>query len=455
MYFGNIDVMVIQTSGRKNWKVFTVPDSSVKVDADIFARGKMDDNLPLYTLLQTNQVIIDTTLYPGDVLFCPAGFPHTTSTIINDDIEHKMIDGEDETSIHLTLGIDHHIWELDYLSARRLALRRACIHDTALGQTVDDDKRYVGKVNKLPVSIRNDILAELPLGLLRDDDDNDDMINYVTKELERISYAVDEDTASRVPSTIWKETIHRVRMQGIELLNIHRDMYIAAIEEGRTRDIEDAMVSHLSSSSSPSSYQKMSPERIQRLSLFRVKSYYDRIDQCKKNLKLWSYLGTINQKSQQQQHAGSNIESSSSSMAATIEESTSTAASVITTASEIQTTPVGATTNAITLPDDWASTMPVYVGDQVEADLGGCYFPATVTNIIANDSLLLYDVSFFDGDKETGLQRQQIKLNNIPKSTTTSTISNDDQPDISTMTPKELKRWKKEQEKVLKKKSNK
>jgi hypothetical protein len=110
------------------------------------------------------------------------------------------------------------------------------------------------------------------------------------------------------------------------------------------------------------------------------------------------------------------------------------------------------------IPDNWALTWPVQVGDQVEADLGGCFFPATVTNIVHNNNNLdsaLYDVLFFDGDKEMGLQRQQLKLMNQPRPSSNPTISERSQvqqPDVSTMTAKELKRWNKEQAKFRKKK---
>jgi Cupin superfamily protein len=407
--------MIVQTSGRKNWKVYSIPDSSMKPSADIFARGKMEDSLPLYSLESDLkcQVLIDTTLYPGDVIFCPAGFPHTTSTVYDDettgniDIHNSNNDGgdEDETSIHLTLGIDHHIWELDYLSARRLALRRAGVHDTALGQTLDDDNRYVGKANQLPIDIRKDLFAELPLGLL---DDNDDISNAKAKEatikLQQISEAVDVETASRVDPSIWEETIDRFRVEGKELLSIHRDMYLSAIEEGRTRVAEDAMTAHITGPR-----RVLSPERVQRLSLFRVKKYYEQIETCKNELKQWSY-------------SGSRISLSSNDDTAPLQSLHSP------------------------LPENWAYTMPVSVGDQVEADLGGAFFPATVTRVSEGT----YDVTFFDGDKDVGLHRSMVRLMNPPKqqqqSDSTSSI------DTSNMTPKQLKRWKKEQERL--KKSN-
>jgi hypothetical protein len=370
------DVVVIQTSGSKRWKVFSVPDPGLKPTADVFARGKVDDSLPLYALESNAQLLVDTTLHPGDVLFCPAGYPHTTSTIDDDD------DAENETSIHLTLGIDHHIWELDYLQARRLALRRASVTDTALGR--HDENPFVGQVNQLSAAIRSDLFAHLPMGLLDEDEKAAALIESTTAELERISRSVDEETVAAVNPSIWKETTTRVRQQGRELLEIHRDMYLAAIEEGRTREAELAMTAHLGQTK-----PAMTPQQIQRLSLFRVKKFYDLIKQSKAALNEWSQFA--------------------------ITES-----------------------NSGTLPVHWQFTLPLQVGDKVEADLGGAFFPATVSR--ASDGT--FDVNFFDGDRETGLERARIKLISPPKALLPSVV------DTSKMTPKQLKRWKKEQEKL-------
>ena len=274
------DVVVVQTQGRKHWKVFAPPDPARKPGADIFARGKMDDSLPLYSLVEMSDLLLETTLNPGDALFVPAGFPHTTATVTDDDTSQ-------ETSVHLTLGIDHHIWELDYLQTRRLALRRACVADTALGQSADGDNPFVGQVNELPDAVRSEIMAELPLGLLEEEGDEKaaDVVDTTVAELERISTAVDAETAGKVDASVWRETVERVRQQGMELLETHRDMYLAAMEEGRIREAEDAMTAHLTTR------QTMSPERIQRLSLFRVKRYYDQINESKQKLKEWSFAG--------------------------------------------------------------------------------------------------------------------------------------------------------------------
>ena len=113
----------------------------------------------------------------------------------------------------------------------------------------------------------------------------------------------------------------------------------------------------------------MSPERMQRLSLFRVKRFYDLINDSKQRLKEWSLCGVADA-------SQSNDDNN----------------------------------DATSLSSDWAFTMPVSVGDQVEADLGGAFFPAAITRASGGT----YDVAFFDGDRETGLTRRQIKLLSPP-----------------------------------------
>jgi hypothetical protein len=392
------DVVVIQSTGTKYWKVYSPPDPTRKPDVDMFARGKGDDSLPLHMLSELgSELLLETTLTPGDMLFIPAAFPHTTSTVTvteNDSVETTTTaaaaaSAATETSIHLTTNIDHYIWELDYLSVRRLALRRAGVMDTALGNQEDGNNQHTGQCNMIvDEDLRKDLFSPLPLGLL-EPDASEEMVDDVARELERISRAVDTNTADAVPSKIWKETILRVQQQGRELWEIHRDMYLAAIEEGRTREAEDAMTAHLKEQR-----RVMTPERMQRLSLFRVKRYYDEINIAKEKLKEWSLEGA----------------------------------------------PVASTSAAesSSLPSDWVFTLPVKVGDQVEADLGGAFFPATVSRASGGT----YDVQFFDGDRETNLQRHQIKLLAPPAAVPATDV------DTSTMTPKQLKRWKKQQEKL-------
>jgi hypothetical protein len=365
--------------------------------ADLFARGKGEDDLPLYSLMESGTLLLETTLHPGDVLLVPGGFPHTTGTApaaaATTTTTTEGEGGSDETSLHLTFNIDTHVWDLDYLSARRMALRRAGVTDVALGQSREEDNRYVGKVNELPKEIHEDLFELLPLGFLDDIPEDGATVDAVTDELKRISRAVDPETYSKVDESIWKETVSRLREHGMELLEIHRDMYLSAMEEGRTREAEDAMTAHLDTKR-----KTLSPERMQRLSLFRVQRHYEKISATKDKLVEWSYSGK----------------------------------------------PVGATNDGSDtvgggLPENWSFTMPVKVGDQVEADLGGAFFPAIITRVAGEK----YDVKFFDGDQETGLERSLIKLLRPPNLA-------EDEVDTSNMTPKQLKRWTKEQEKKTK-----
>ena len=398
------DVCIIQTQGCKSWKVFAIPDPSIKPNSDIFARGKGYDNLPLHTLKETSELLLDTTIYPGDVLFIPAGFPHTTSTVIttttnntedeNND-QYNFVHDRDETSVHLTLGIDHHIWELDYLSVIRLAYRRIGRILNPIWDNVNDasSNPFVGNINLLPHHILEKVMAELPLGLL--DANGTFLIDSIVMDTANMIKEIDPDC--EMDASTLKETVERIRQQGIELLGIHCDMYIAAIQEGRTREAESAMTAHLAADA-VNKAKTMSSDRIQRLSLFRVKKYYDLINESIDRLKIWSL-------------AGDNP--------AIIAESTITSP---------------------TMSDVTISKL-ISVGDKVDAELGGAFFPATVTRI-SDDGL--YDVTFFDGDKEIGLKETQIRLLSSSSSKPSPII------DKTKMTAKQLKRWKKEQEQILK-----
>jgi hypothetical protein len=388
------DVLVVQTNGKKHWRVYEPTPASLKSSADVFARGKGTDSLPLHVLeSMENNLLLETDLNPGDVLFVPAGFPHTTGTAHMD--EETEDDSDDKTSLHLTFNVDTHIWELDYLNARRLALRRANVVDSALGQSRDEDNVYVGKVNELPAEVHRGLLAEIPLGFLGpESNDSSASVDAITARLKELSDAVDPETFRAVEDSVWRETVEELKSKGNELLEIHRDMYLAALEEGRLRRAEDAMTAHLENQR-----RVMTPERVQRLSLFRVQKYYEQIDAVKAALLKWSYEGMSK--------------------------------------------PDSASTPA--LPENWAFVLPVKVGDQVEADLGGAFFPATVTRVVPGGKA--YDVQFFDGDRETGMDRSMLKLLAPPD----LSEGGDDHVDTSQMTPKQLKRWNKAQKKKKKK----
>lgn len=385
------DVAVIQTSGAKHWRVYSPPNPSLKPTADRYARGKGNDDLPLHMLesMDNCKLLLEITMTPGDVLFIPAAFPHTTDTLA----EHiGGASGEEETSIHLTLGMDTHIWDLDYLSARRLALRKAVVPDTVLGQEREEDNKYVGNSNLLPATVDQEMQEHLPFGFL-DEDSGDDqqqqqqLVEQIASELERRSRAVDEATAALVPPEVWKETVERLRVSGMALLDIHRRMFTAATDVGEQRQMDAQMAAALGQTKAT-----MTPERMQRLSIFRVPPFFEEINAIQQALYDWSG---------------------------------------------------GAASGAFqALPDNWELTLPLKIGDEVEADLGGAMFPAKVTGCRGST----FDVQFFDGDQEQGLERSMIKLLKPP-----AMESDDEEQPPPGLTTKELKRWKKKLEKKKRK----
>jgi uncharacterized membrane protein YgcG len=128
------DVFVLQSGGAKRWRVYTPPPPDAKPHADPLARGKAHDALRLDELAAP---LLDVVLRPGDMLYVPAGFPHTTDTV------HTAAAGAaaDEDSIHLTIGLDTHIWGLDYAGLRRGALARLGLPD-ALTETTLGARLY-------------------------------------------------------------------------------------------------------------------------------------------------------------------------------------------------------------------------------------------------------------------------------------------------------------------------
>ena len=116
------DVFVLQSCGAKRWRVFAPPAPAKKPAADPLARGKAADSLDFSEL---GGPLLDTVLSPGAVLYVPAGFPHTTDTV---NTASAGAASEDD-SVHLTIGVDTHIWGLDYASMLHGAVSRANLAD--------------------------------------------------------------------------------------------------------------------------------------------------------------------------------------------------------------------------------------------------------------------------------------------------------------------------------------
>ena len=93
------------------------------------------------------------------------------------------------------------------------------------------------------------------------------------------------------------------------------------------------------------------------------------------------------------------------------------------------------------VPDDWATSWPLQVNDQVEADLGGAFFPANILKVRPDG---LFDVKFFDGEVEQGVPRSGILLMTKPQAEITVPTQ------AKKLTKKELKRLEKMEKKKKK-----
>jgi hypothetical protein len=241
-------------------------------------------------------------------------------------------------------------------------------------------------------------MNSLPLDFLdSDQNDNSKTVDSIVNHLGELCSMINEstDTNADISLESLREALQQIHSYASSILEIHRDMYHAAVDEGRLRKAEAAMTAHIINDRSSSSSAKMTPERIQRLSLFRVKQYFQQIDMVKKELDLWCTSG-----------------------------STSTS----------NTSDLSGRESA--LDPNWQICTPLEVGDVCEAELGGAYFAAKVTKIVGDK----YNVEFFDGDRFDGLERHQIKLYQ-PPSLDKSNI------DTGGLTKKEIKRLQKKMEK--------
>ena len=92
------DVFVMQTQGKKRWRVYAPPPPARMLRADPFARGKGSNVLEQAEL--DAQPLIDVVLKPGQMLYVPGGFPHTTDTV---NIDNQAAETSDP-SVHMTVG---------------------------------------------------------------------------------------------------------------------------------------------------------------------------------------------------------------------------------------------------------------------------------------------------------------------------------------------------------------
>ena len=341
------DVVVIQTQGRKRWRVYSPPSSDCAIastrsmkchDVDPFSRGKGDDELSVGMLRdEGSELLLDVTLLPGDVLFVPARFPHTTDTLDcygedyddDDDKEEKRCtntsissgdhnsgDTHEEkrrSSMHLTLGLDTHVWAMNYMSMRSLALRRFGIHDVMIETDYNsinkphqkqssggDIEECAGKVNQLSYDLREGLFSSLDFGTIastRTCNDEEEMENVMAKNLlefhdrinsERGVDGNDEKTKhkqinnthnSLTLDQCLKTVLHfQTIWQKIELT--HQSMYISALKEERIRNMEEG-------GWAMNVGDIMVEKRAERLSIFRVTAFFEELDILREELRVW------------------------------------------------------------------------------------------------------------------------------------------------------------------------
>jgi len=151
------DVLVLQTAGAKRWRVYPPPPRKQGVDP--LNRGKSGDvlNFDEYKTDDNEmeiEALLDVVLKEGDVLYVPTGFPHTTDTttvVQDEDDNHNDLSPSDvfkETSVHLTMGLDSHVWGLTYAHLRWSLLQRC---GKAFDLNISNDDLYWRAMGTVPV----------------------------------------------------------------------------------------------------------------------------------------------------------------------------------------------------------------------------------------------------------------------------------------------------------------
>lgn len=100
------DVMVLQTAGKKKWKVYRDPPTPFPFTLEQV--GKYDE-CPVPDALLAAPPLLEVTLEPGDILYLPRGYVHEAFT------------GQDP-SLHLTIALATHDWCWSRVAGRALAL---------------------------------------------------------------------------------------------------------------------------------------------------------------------------------------------------------------------------------------------------------------------------------------------------------------------------------------------
>lgn len=241
------DVLVFQTAGAKRWRVYAPPPRS-KETGDPLNRGKGGNVLSFDEL---NEPLIDAVLRPGDVLYVPTGFPHTTDTctVIPDhdddnDADHLSSTHNDQavskdTSVHLTLGLDTHVWALTYAHMRWCLLQRA---GKSFEIRLEDDDAFWDTIETIPLGfLGTKATEEGPTG----DGHDSALIEFVTKQLKERMIRLEpnrwriesdnvtkdvDDTTTKGEDLPTEEQFREVveyffKKHIVELLDLHEEMF--------------------------------------------------------------------------------------------------------------------------------------------------------------------------------------------------------------------------------------
>eukprot|EP00968_Pinguiococcus_pyrenoidosus_P006912 scaffold459_cov249-Pinguiococcus_pyrenoidosus.AAC.10 len=249
------DVFVMQTQGFKHWKVFAPPEPGLTPDRDPYTRGKGDDVCDVASL---GEPLLDVILKPGDVLYVPAAYPHTTDTLVREGQVPQEV--ADQDSVHMTVGVDTYIWGLTYAFLRALTYLRMGNEDRALGGI---QQLYRGPINRLPDAVYAKLCRSLPANFV---DLKAGGVEEVAGELQQWAAAAavvtkSEEDFAAIPPEEWVKTVRKAQEHCQDLLHVFRTMYTEAIAEAeRRRKSADQ------------------PIPIEKLSMFRVRPHMNRLE---------------------------------------------------------------------------------------------------------------------------------------------------------------------------------
>ena len=132
LHTDRMNSLVLQAEGRKTWRVWAPPRgfSLPVIDAGFVERGKEDDVLEEAELGASP--LIEIVLGPGDVLYLPRGFPHTTATSTTSAVSKKAVKaGSQHQSEHDSLGREAHNTVPQYSTSLTLSLLSETVSLTA------------------------------------------------------------------------------------------------------------------------------------------------------------------------------------------------------------------------------------------------------------------------------------------------------------------------------------